>query len=37
MSAPSPAGSTVRDAPPLSRLRSKHLLSAFVGWFGQET
>ena len=28
MSAPSPAGSTVRDAPPLSRLRSKHLLSA---------
>ena len=28
MSAPSPAGSTVRDVPPLSRLRSKHLLSA---------
>ncbi|MCY3845387.1 MAG: aspartate carbamoyltransferase catalytic subunit [Acidobacteria bacterium] len=28
MSAPSPAGGTERDAPPLSRLRSKHLLSA---------
>ena len=28
MSAPPPAGSTVHDAPPLSRLRSKHLLSA---------
>ena len=28
MSAPSAAGSTVRDVPPLSRLRSRHLLSA---------
>ena len=28
MSPPTPAGSPVRDAPPLTRLRSKHLLSA---------